>query len=319
MANIINAIQCGTNVKNTGVCDCFLDPKLITGAILIPKGRVLTQAEVNAIQATLEGLVEDTSANRIYPIQNFVAVTDGSAEPTEQTFGYGSIEPVREGSYNLTFQYRTGGVNLSNALRSFNGLTAKYAALFIENQNILIGTKKDDATGAVGVAGVPLEVLYNFPWKVNDGTNLASYRIRFGFRPEWVNENIAFVKVATTDYMLSELVGLEDITLTINATDEVADTVDITATTDCGSTNLYDLFADELATPTAWVVKDAAGNLITHTVAKNTVTEGWTITYTTAELTDGDTIELAAPTVLAAAPINVSGYESNIVTVVLGS
>lgn len=319
MENIINAIQCGTNVKNTGVCDCFLDPKLITGAILIPKGRVLTQTEVNAIQATLEGLVQDTRANRIYPIQNFVAVTDGSAEPTEQTFGYGSIEPVREGSYNLVFQYREGGVNLSNNLRSFNGLTAKYSALFIENQNILIGTKKADVNGDDGLAGVPLEVLYNFPWKVNDGTNLASYRIKFGFRPEWVNENIAFVKVETSDYMLSELVGLEDVVLTIFEVDEEADTVDVTGTTDCGSNNLYDLFATELATPTAWVVKTAAGVSITHTVAVNTVTKGWTITYTTAEVLDGDTIELAAPTVLAAAPINVSGYESNTVTVELGS
>lgn len=317
--NTINAIECGTNVKNTGVCDCFLDPKLISGAILIPKARVLTQAEVNAIQATLEGLVEAPKASRIFPIQNFVAVTDSSEEPTNQTFGYGSIEPVREGNYNLIFQYRQGGVNLSNALRSFNGLTAKYAVLFIENQNILIGTKKADINGADGIAGIPLEVLYNFPWKVNDGTNLASYRIQFGFRPEWVNENIAFAKVATTDYMLSELVGIEDITLTIVATDEALDTVDITATTDCGSTNLYDLFDDELAQATAWIVKDAAGNLITHTVAKNTATEGWTITYTTAELTEGDTIELAAPTVLAAAPINVSGYESNTVTVALGS
>lgn len=319
MSTELNKIYCGTDAKNTGICDCFLDPKLITGAILIPKSRVLTAAEVLAIQATLEGLVETTKANRIYPIQGFVAITDNSEDPTNQTFGYGSLEPVREGSYNWIFQYRKGGVNLSNALRSFNGLTAKYSVIFIENQNILLGTKKDDATGATGMAGIPLEVLYNFPWKANDGSNLAQYRIQFGFRPEYINENIAFVKVATTEYLLSELVGLEDINLTIVEADDTADTVDVTATTDCGSNNLYDLFADEIAQATAWVVKKADGTAVTVTVAKNTTTEGWTLAYTTAEVEDGDTITLAAPTVLAAAPISVSGYEADTVTVAIGS
>lgn len=315
----LNAIQCGTNAKNTGICDCFLDPKLIVGAILIPKSRVLTQAEVTAIQSTLEAGVQDTKANRFFPLQNFVAVTDNSEDPTNQTFGYGSIEPVREGNYNLIFQFRQGGVNLSNALRSFNGLTAKYAPLFIESQNTLIGTKKADADGNDGLAGVPLEVLYTFPWKVNDGTNLASYRIQFGFRPEWVNENISFARIDTADYMLTELVGLEDVVLDIYAANGDDDTVKVTGTTNCGSDNLYDLFADELAQTTAWIVKDSSGNAITHTVAKDTAIEGWTITYTTADVAEGDTITLAAPTVLAAAPINVSGYESNTVTVTLGS
>lgn len=319
MAIELNKIYCGTDAKNTGICDCFLDPKLFTGAILIPKSRVLTAAEIAVIQATLEGLVETTKAARVFPIQGFVAITDNSEDPTNQTFGYGAIEPVREGSYNWVFQFRNGGVNLSNSLRTYNGLTAKYSVLFIENQNILVGTKKTDANGGAGMAGIPLEVLYTFPWKANDGSNLAQYRMQFGFRPEYINENIAFVKIPTTTYLLSELVGLEDIELTIVEADDTADTVDVTATTDCGSNNLYDLFADEIAQPTAWIVKDAAGVEIAHTVAKNTTIEGWKITYTTDEVQDGDTITLAAPTVLAAAPINVSGYEADTVTVSLGS
>ena len=52
---------------------------------------------------------------------------------------------------------------------------------------------------------------------------------------------------------------------------------------------------------------------------KDDAAKGWVISYTTADVTDGDTITLAAPTVLDASPINVSGYESDTVTVELGS
>lgn len=312
----INAIQCGTDVKNTGLCDCFLDPKLLVGAILIPKTRVLTQAEVTAIQATLEGLTITTKGNRIFPIQNFVAVTDSSEEPVEQTFGYGVIEPVREGKYNLIFQFRQGGVQLSNGIRSFNGLTAKYAVLFIESQNILIGTRKLDVDGNDGLAGIPLDVIYAFPWKVNDGTNLASYRIKFVFQPQYVNENISFAKIDTTEYLLTELAGLEDVNLTVVEIDN--DTVTIKAVTECGA-DLYDDFADELAQVTAWVIRDENGDLLTASaVVKNDGAAGWDVTFP-ATIVDGSTASLAAPTVLDANPINVSGYESDVVTIQVGS
>src|SRR5678810_1267689 len=138
----LNKIFCGQDAKNTGICDCFLDPKLIIGAILVPKDKVFTAEELADanIQETMEALVEETAKNRILPIQGFVAITDNSEEPVEQTFGYGTIEPVRDGNYNWIFGFRKGGVNLSNSLRSYNGLTNKYAVIFIENQNHLLGT-----------------------------------------------------------------------------------------------------------------------------------------------------------------------------------
>src|SRR5678810_1434335 len=106
---------------------------------------------------------------------------------------------------------RKGGVNLSNSLRSYNGLTNKYAVIFIENQNHLLGTTRKDVNGDNGLAGIPLEVLYTYPWKANDGSNLASYRIKFNFLPLYINENISFKKVSVSSYVLQELVGLQNI------------------------------------------------------------------------------------------------------------
>lgn len=319
MANTINAIQCSTNLKNTGVCDCFFDPKLIIGEIKIPKDRVLTQAEINDIQATLEGLVQDVPANRIYPVQNFLAITDGSEEPTFQQFGYGSSAPSKEGKYNWVFQFTEGGVPLNNALRSHNG-SSKHRSIFIDSDNTLIGTKKNDANGDVGLAGIPMEggYPYTYPWKAADGTNVTTYRTQYLFQPVYINENIAFVKVPKTTYLLTELNGLENVTLTQVEVDEATDTVTVKAVTDCGA-DLYEDFADELNTPTAWIVKDADGVAITHTVAKNDAAGGWDIIYTTEDITNGDTVTLAAPTVLAAVPISVSGYESDTLTLVFGS
>lgn len=307
-----NKIFCGQDAKNTGICDCFLDPKLIVGAILVPRDKVFTAEELADanIQETLEGLVEETKKNRILPIQGFVAITDSSEEPVNQTFGYGTIEPVRDGNYNWIFGFRKGGINLSNALRSYNGQTSKYSVIFIENQNTLLGTVRRDVNGDNGLAGIPLEVLYTFPWKANDGANLASYRTQFNFLPVYINENIAFKKVSVSSYVLQELVGLQDVELSL--LDGSGTTVTIGADTDCGATNMYDLYEDELENEEAWVGYDEDGAVIAPTsVTKDPDLKGWEIVWPSAPAS----VSLAAPTVLSVAPVSISGYESNELTI----
>jgi len=310
-----NKIFCGSDAKNTGVCDCFFDPKLLTGGMLVPKSRVFTSTELfdANIQATLEAMVSTIRKDRGYPMQGWVAVTDSSEEPTNQTFGYGTIEPVKEGHYNLIFEFRKGGLNLSNALRSFNGLTGKYSLLLFESGNNLMGSAKKDANGAQGLAGIPLEVLYTFPWKVNTGAALASYRIQFNFLPQYINELVAFKKVDFSKFVLSELAGLETIQLSYlggNGTTQVT----VGASSDCGSEDLYDTFDDEFAQAAAWKAYDASGNaIVVSSAVKNTTKHGWDLTLAS----DPSSIGMAAPTVLAAPPINVKGYEADIL--VLGS
>lgn len=312
----INSIQCSTTLKNTGICDCIFDPKLITGGIFVPPGTVLTQAQIDAIQATLEGLVQAPKGSRIFPFQGFVAVVDNTEEPTFQTFGYGTAEPVREGRYNWVFQFRSGGLILSNNLRSFNN--AKYDVIFIESQNTLIGTRKKDVNGADGLAGVPQEAgyPYTYPWKVNDGTNLAAYRTQFVFQPVYINENIAFAKIPSTTYLLSELAGLQNVLIEI--VEVAGDTVTVKLFDDCGK-DLYEDFADEFANEEAWILKDPDGTVLAISSAvKNTDVDGWDITGP-GTIEDGSTIELSAPTVLAAPPVNVEGYESEVKVIEVGS
>jgi len=318
----LNKIFCGSDVKNTGICECFFDPKLINGAIFVPKGKVFTEAELAdvLIQATLEAAASATKADRIFPFGPFEAITDNTEDPTRQTFGYGTVKTVREGKYNWAFQFLNGGLNLSNSLRTFNGLTGKYAVIFLESQNTLIGTSKKDANGNWGLAGIPMADIYTRPWRPSDGTNVANYTIEFSFDPVYVNEKIAFKKVSIDSYLLSEFLGLEDIILTLVEAVEGGTTIEVSAATDCGSTDVFDLYETELEQVTAWVLKDSAGDTKTISgVVANPSTKTWTITRSEGTNADGDTLELAAPSVLQEAPISIKGYESNKITLDFGS
>lgn len=320
----INKIFCGADVKNTGICECFFDPKLITGAILTPLGKVFTEAELAdaAIQSTLEALVLAVKASRLQPFGPFETITDNTEDPVRQTFGYGTVKVVREGKYNWALQFINGGLNLSNALRSYNGLIGKYGVIWLESQNTFIGTSKKDANGDWGLAPVPLSDLYQRPWRPSDGSNVTNYTWEVSFDPVYINEKIAFKKVAIDSYLLSELGGLEDIKLTFEdeGTDGGAD-VTVTAATDCGSVDVFDLYADELAQAGAWIVKNSAGDSKNITGAvKDNDAKGWVITLGGGDVwEDGDTVQLAAASVLAANPINVVGYESDTITTDYGS
>ena len=319
----LNKIFCGADVKNTGVCECYFDPKLIIGAILVPKNKVFTSDELldAVIQDTLEDATKTTKNLRIFPTSRFEAITDSSESPVQQTFGYGTIKVVREGKYLWAFQFLNGGLNLSNALRTFNGLIGKYAVIFIESQNTLIGTSRKDVNGEWGLAGIPLSDLYTSPWKPSDGSNVANFTIQFTFEPVYINEKIAFKRVSVEEYLLSELNGLEDVHLSILAEgDEGGTTITVGADSDCGSTNMFDLYDDEFEQITAWVLKDIDGNPITLVSStKNNSLKGWDLVISGHAWEDGDTITWAAPTVLEEPPISVEGYEADTITLDFGS
>lgn len=319
----LNKIFCGADVKNTGICECYFDPKLITGAILVPKGKVFTSDELldANIQETLEAATKTVKNARIFPFGPFEAITNNTEAPVQQTFGYGTIKVVREGKYLLAFQFINGGLNLSNALRTFNGLIGKYAVIFIESQNTLIGTSRKDVNGEWGLAGVPLSDLYTSPWAPSDGSNVTNYTIQFTFEPVYINEKIAFKRVSVDEYLLSELHGLEDVHLEIlEGGDEGGTEVTVGAYSDCGSVDMFDLYEDEFEELTAWLIKDIDGNPKTiSSITANTALKGWDIVISGGTFEDGDTITWAASTVLEEPPINVEGYEADTITLDFGS
>lgn len=316
---LLNTIACATDVKNTGFGTCVVDPKKIVGAIEIPRGKVFTPAELADFPATIKALIAAASkTDRAFPVGGFQAVTDNSEEPVFQTLGYGTPAPVRDGNYVWIFQYLKGGICLSNALRSRNGGAAG-DFLFYDDQGLIIGTRVETSTaGTFGLGGVPVDVFYAYPWKVNDGTNVTSYRVQFVFQPFYINEGLGFIK--EPGFNPATLMGLQNINL-VQQGASAAGVSQIKALTGCAQTNLFSQFQTELTSAALWKAYNLLnGNEIAITsVTANVGLEAFTVTLDTADpdypasATDKVRIQLVDTAALAAADI--VGYEGIPVTV----
>lgn len=300
----LNLIKCasGESTFNTGVSDCPYIPGYIVGAILATSKISLAPANfltAEALYTFLETAAQAPRASRIYPIAALKGLeADNTEAPTEFTFGYGDQETIREGKINWSYRYQDGGLCLHNNLRKLNG--TKVYAFFIDNNGVVIGTRNGENMDAI-----PLTKFFAPPFGVSNGSEPSKFLVNLSFDPKYINENIAFLDPdGEVDFM--ELKGLLNVKLTSKL---VAGDAVTTAKVSCGGTDLYDLYAYELAEITAWKAKGANGAaIVISAVVKDDVQKAWVIS-TAADFVAGDIIELAAPSVLSEAPISVSGYE----------
>lgn len=298
---------------NTGTGRCVLDPKFIVGAILLPPGTLIAASDTATPTAFYTKLVALAIAalpiNRAYPIGDFEQITDNSEEVTIASLGYGGKYPVREGDTDWSFQFIKGALCLNKNLRKFNGQQPD--VLFIDANGIVYGWKS-----GTNLRGVPMKFIYTAPFKINDGTNNTIYLVRFCFLPKYLNDMVGFVQPdANNDF--STVAGIDDVALSAT---RAAAVLTVTAAVGCASTDMYDLFPSALAVVGAWVARNAAtGALITiSSVAANASAKGWTVTLDDSDpdyTTGAVTISMADPAALKV--LNVVGYESNVISVVI--
>lgn len=305
----LNKIVCGDNSKgNTGIPDCPFDPALLEGIILTPQGFKITKTQITStLLATLKAATHAARGARIFPILNFEDIEDKTEEPTYETFGYGTKKLVKENPYDFDITYLDGALCLSNQLRLFN--TKKWSAFFVNNQGVLMGIKSAD-----DLLAIPLETFFAKAVKIATGSTSSRFMFNVQFEKKYLNEQIGFVQ---TDFdIFDEVKGLLNVLL-VQVTALASGKVTVQVVTSCGSQNLYDLYSTNLTQVSAWVVKNATtGNAITVTsVATNPTASAFELTLNTSDTdypTSGNklTIELSAPAVLSASPINMSGYEN---------
>ena len=115
------------------------------------------------------------------------------------------------------------------------------------------------------------------------------------------------------DFDLAQIQGLQNVVLSVLSAAAPAPVVG--ATTGCDGTNLYDMFAIELAAVGNWKATNGAtgADLTITSVAEDANASGWTVTLDNVDPdypTAGGTIvlQLADPQTLAAA--GVTGFES---------
>jgi hypothetical protein len=275
---IANCVGAG---GNTGVGACFNNIKFIKAMISVPAGKKYPTTSIAAFKTAIEAdILADISSQRAYPIQGLVKPTDSSVEPVFETFPDGSIANVNNGFYDWTFQFIKGGLCLSIALQKANGMNRW--VFFIDEQGRLYGV---DA-GVGYIQGVNPNLTYAPPFKLNTGTNVAVYATRVNFSPEQLNVNAKILDFANDGGLqyLSSLNGLQDVKMTQGAA-RSAGVMKVQASTACGTVDLHDLYATELAVVAGFRVRNTATKkpLTVTAVADDTVNGGWTVTVSASD------------------------------------
>lgn len=299
---LLNRTVCLTAGSNTGFGDCVLIPKNIVGMFIVPKNFVLTPANQLTLKTALQdAALENNIVDRIFPIHNFAAITDNSAEAPTETLGYGGISVLNDGDYNWLFRIGLGGLCLNKALRKFNNKVSR--VLLYDAGGILYGVKSGD-----NMVGIPVKLFYAHKFTIADGSSTTTaFNLQLVLEPRYLNDDIAFLDAGNDGFMLSEIEGIKDVALTETAT-SAKPILSVLASVGCSGDNLYDQYADELAVAAAWVVLNTVtGATITPTsVAKNAGLKAFTITIPTTAVP----VSVSLASVSALEALGVVGYES---------
>lgn len=303
-----------TNTENlyfTSATNSFTDIGGTSTAGTVPVANTTGAAAApGALLAQLKSdMQNDNKALRIYPIPNFFSFKDSSEKAVEQKFDYGQVQTVRDGIMDWQFDFRLGGLNLSNALRSYNGYA--WSFLFVDSKNQLVGTQGVDLTGANTIGAISPIEFYQDPFMPNDGKKLATYTSKFRFLAKYVNELVAYVTTANFD-LLSTITGLIDLTLT-GVESATPGTYNVTVTSRVGGVNVGALFSTALASSALWTsAADANGLPVTITTVIWNVAGYFAIAVTTSgnypAIGQKIDFNLNGPTELATALV--PGYES---------
>lgn len=313
----INNPNCIVLNSNTGVGNCKLFPKHIKGAVLLPKNKVLTDAEALDLKTTLRALFIQTNLLRAFPVIEFVGFKDSSKKTTFGSLGYGKELPVKQGDYMWDFDL-ANGICFSNKLKAFNPPNNFYDALFVDADNNFWGTKSINATtGAVEIKGFSLDYIFTDDFELTDGSKPAVSMVRFALKDaKEFNQDVAYIPASKVNIKLNELKGMFDLVLTKQAA--IANKVTVGVNTLCDGIDLYSLYADALASASLWIVKNASTGaaITTTTCVKNATTGGWDVGFTGTGISV--TITLTTPALLATAGIGGlpdNYFESNTITV----
>lgn len=268
----ISNFACAGSNGNTGIPACSWSPSNITGAILIPKGKSYTKADIATFWSTLQADAKaNTASQRIYPIGSFKSIEDKSSEVQIETDGYGGKTFVRDGDYEFMFEYKNGFC-FYQKLRTFHNKNSQFTVAFIDEvNNVLWGT-----TNTAGeFTGFSLELLIVPNIKVNTGAAATKYYIDFGLSDATEINDLTYAVQFTSSEKLMQLTGLLDITLGVEVAITALGLVQLSAKYNCNNENLGDIYPTEIITPAIWSARNkATGNAITvTTVTYNALTK----------------------------------------------
>lgn len=312
MPVVINNPSCILTGANTGIGNCRISPKHIKGFVILPKSKILTDAECKRMETTLKELfVLDSPTARAYPFIGFDNFNDASKDAAFESKGYGNEVPLDNGKYIWEFQHSMG-IELHKSLSAFN-YAKNYSVIFIDNDGVYWGTKKL-SSGVIGFAGIDLDYFYASPLKLATGAASTIYTVRFALTDtKSINADVAYVK--STYSNVSELKGIQN--LFIKQVSVAANKVTVQIYTVDGI-NVYDTLGSALqATVDLWLITKANATVTTTSVTLVPSSKSFDIVATGTGVHE---LKLAAPSVLATASVGGDPgdyYESDTLTFTL--
>lgn len=236
---------------NTGITPCPYHPKNLEGFLLLPKDEVWTEAQVAALQTTINtGIAEDLPANRYYPITRFEDIEPKGTDAVETETGYGVAKFVRNGKYRWRAMYSNGALDLHSELSKFNGLQDRFDVMLVMKGNVLLCTAYGDSS----VKGFSLDTIYAPNITLNTGGEDTKYAFEIGLEDEsQLNINFRVITIPDTIPFVDSFRGLKPTRIEVVA--HVGATTDeMTVRVWSGSTNLYDSYNGQLDTNTLWTL-----------------------------------------------------------------
>ena len=313
MSVAINNPSCIFTGANTGIGNCRISPKHIKGFILLPKSKILTEAECQTMETTLKALfVLASPSARAYPFMGFDNFNDASKDAAFESKGYGNEVPLDNGKYIWEFQHSMG-IELHKRLAAFN-YAKNYSVIFIDNDGVYWGTKKL-SSGVIGFAGIDLDYFYASPLKLATGAASTIYTVRFALTDtKDINEEVAYVK--STFSNVSELKGIQNLTIKQYAVAANKITVKIYTADDM--VDVYDTLGAALQASVAlWLITKSNVTVTTTSVTLVPASKSFEIAVIGTGVHE---LKLAAPAVLATASVGGDPgdyYESNTLTFTL--
>lgn len=311
MASLLDVANCGgtTGTFNSGypICDVIRDiPYMLA---LADSGFEFSEADMASATTFAAAWAAGTTAprgNRLYPIKSLTNFEDLSKEATKISLGNltnSEIEGV-EAVPAFGFQHRKGELYHRQLAKAESENLKLY---IVDKKYVVYGTKTSGGALApysmtefkAGLArfGTPSAASY-YPFAVTL-SELTEYK-----------ENGAFFQATSAIVNAS---GLVDV---VPSSFSFASNVLKVKLTALGGKNIVPLFSTELTQATAHIVKNkTTGLAVTVSAAYDSANEAMALTlsgtpFSGAASGDEFTYDLNIPSVLAATPISISGYES---------
>lgn len=320
--SVKNVVVCNSKRSNTGFGNCVLDLAYIAGVIWAPDGYAIpTSSVAAAITAIKADILNDVYASRLFPVPGIVAPTDSTETLPVTTNPDGSKEVVRDVFYDWTMKNGFGKFCLQYRLRKLINGQNKSFFLFDKN-GVIWGTDVGDGNVT---AYKPNLSWANVP-KINTGAAATEYTFNINFDATLLADYPATIDFRATGgggyAFLKNLQGLQDVD--IAKVSRATAVLTVTAITNCGTTNLYDLYPSALAAVNMWAafadVNGTPGNSLTISsvaAVANSKSFAITIDTTDPDYTAGAPIWVALAGPTETYPTLLKGYEALPVSIVV--